>query len=145
MPTKLNNLALGISDTEIVETYIQNATHPLINVAKYIRQIILQTDKNIGEGIYWNAPTFYYTGAMPAYNPKEYKRYIIGFVFNKKDCIRMVILQGADLIDKTNLLEGDYKDGRRLIAFTNIEDVQAKQKAFVAILKQIIKNIKQAK
>jgi hypothetical protein len=145
MPTKLNYLALGISETDAVNIYMQNSTHPLIDVAEYIRQIILETDKNIGEGIYWNAPTFYYTGDLPAFNPKEYKRYIIGFVFNKKDCVRMVILRGANLIDPKKLLEGDYKDGRRLITFTSTTDVKTKQKVFVAIIKQIIKNIKQVK
>jgi Domain of unknown function (DU1801) len=99
MPTKLNNLALGISEQDVVDTFMQNSTHPLIDIAEYIRQIILQCNNNIGEGIYWNVPTFYYTGLLPEFNPKEYKRYIMGFVFNKKDCIRLVILRGANLID----------------------------------------------
>jgi hypothetical protein len=141
MAKKENNLALGISESNIVDEYMQNLQHPLANVAIYIRQLILKIHKSIGEGIYWNAPTFYYTGTMPAFNPKAYKRYIVGFVFNKKDCIRLVFLRGFDAIDKTGLLEGDYKDGRRLVTFTSIEDVQTKEKAFIDIIKQLLKEI----
>jgi hypothetical protein len=143
MAIKQNNLTLGISEPNIVDNYMQNLQHPLADVAAYIRQLILSIDKTIGEGIYWNVPTFYYTGAMPAFNPKEYKRYIVGFVFNKKDCIRLVFLRGADVTDTTNLLEGDFKDGRRLITFTSIEDVISKEKVLKEIIKQLIKKIKE--
>jgi hypothetical protein len=102
MAKKENNLTLGISETNVVDAYMQTLQHPLADVAAYIRQLILSFDKTIGEGIYWNVPTFYYTGTMPAFNPKEYKRYIVGFVFNKKDCIRLVFLRGADVVDTTN-------------------------------------------
>jgi hypothetical protein len=142
MAKKENNLTLGVSEPNIVDAYMQTLQHPLANVAAYIRQLILSIDKTIGEGIYWNAPTFYYTGAMPAFNPKEYKRYIVGFVFNKKVCVRLVSLRGADVTDTTSLLEGDYKDGRRLITFTSIEDVISKEKALKEIIKQLIKKIK---
>jgi hypothetical protein len=142
MAKKENNLTLGVSEPPIVDDYMQTLQHPLADVAAYIRKLILSIDKTIGEGIYWNAPTFFYTGTLPTFNPKEYKRYIVGFVFNKKDCIRLVFLRGADVIDTTNLLEGDYKDGRRLITFTSIEDVISKEKALKEIIKQIIKNLK---
>jgi hypothetical protein len=142
MAKKENNLTLGVSEPTIVDAYMQTLQNPFADVAAYIRQIILSIDKTIGEGIYWNAPTFFYTGTMQAFNPKEYKRYIVGFVFNKKDCIRLVFLRGADVTDTTNLLEGDYKDGRRLITFTSIEDVKSKEKDLAKIIKQIIKNLK---
>jgi hypothetical protein len=142
MAKKENNLTLGVSEPTIVNDYMQTLQHPLANVAAYIRQLILSIDKTIGEGIYWNAPTFYYTGTMSAFNPKEYKRYIVGFVFNKKDCIRLIFLRGADVTDTTNLLEGDYKDGRRLITFISVDDVKSKEKDLAKIIKQIIKNLK---
>jgi hypothetical protein len=143
MAKKENNLTLGISEPTIVDAYMQTLQHPLAEVAVYIRQLILSFDKTIGEGIYWNAPTFFYTGTLLVFNPKEYKRYIVGFVFNKKDCIRLVFLRGADATDKTKLLEGDYKDGRRLITFTNIADVSSKEKALKEIIKQLLKKIKE--
>jgi hypothetical protein len=141
MAKKENNLYLGISETEIVNEYMQNLQHPLADVAQYVRKIILKINKNIGEGIYWNAPTFYYTGSMKPFLAKDYKRYIVGFVFNKQDCIRLVFLHGANAIDKTNILEGDFKDGRKLLTFTSIDDVKAKEKEFIAIVKSLVNGI----
>ncbi len=40
----------------------------------HLRNIILSTDKEIGERIKWNNPSFYYTGEMKPFDPKEYKR-----------------------------------------------------------------------
>jgi hypothetical protein len=138
MPKKENNLTLGISDPQIVDAFMQNLQHPLTDVAAYIREVILKIDLAIGEGIYWNSPTFYYTGNMPPFEPKEYKRYIVGFVFNKQSCIRLIFLHGASVTDKTAILEGDYKDGRRLITFTGIADVKSKEEALVEIVRELL-------
>lgn len=138
---KQNNLARGISESEKVDKYIDALHHPMIEVVKYLRKLILTIDKNIGEGIYWNAPTFYFTGTMPPFDAKEYKRYIIGFVFNKQDIIRMVLLRGANAIDKTGILEGEFKDGRRLIVFKDMDDVKSKEKAFINIILQLVQGI----
>lgn len=140
MAKKETNLTLGISEPQKVEEYMEKFNHPLKDLVLYVRDIILKTDKQIGEGIYWNAPTFFYTGTMKPFEPKEYKRYILGFVFNRQDCIRMVFLQGATVKDKTNLLEGDFKDNRKIVVFTGIEDVKSKEKALKDIIKQLIKH-----
>lgn len=112
--------------------------HPLHDLVKYLRAFIVNIDDRIGEGIYWNAPTFYYTGEMQPFNPKEYKRYIVGFNFYKQDSIRLIFLRGADATDPTKLLEGDYKDGRRITSFTSIEDFKSKEVAFGNIVKQLL-------
>lgn len=141
MAKKETNLTMGISEPEKVDEFMQNLKHPMKDTVKYVRELILNIDKKIGEGIYWNAPTFFFTGEMKPFEPKEYKRYIVGFVFNRQDCIRMVFLQGASVIDKTQLLEGDYKDGRRLVVFTGLDDAKSKEKAFTDIVKQLVKQM----
>jgi len=133
---KGNNLFLGISEPALVDEYISMHKHPMLDMIAYLRKYILSIDKNIGEGIYWNAPTFYYTGKMKPFEPKEYKRYIIGFVLNRTDCVRMVFLTGSKLDDKTGLLEGDYKDGRRLVVFNSLDDVKAKEKDLKKAIKK---------
>jgi hypothetical protein len=138
MAKKETNLTLGISEPEKVDEYISKFNHPLVEVVKYVRQLILDTDKQIGEGIYWNAPTFYFTGKMKPFDAKQYKRYIAGFVFNKQDCIRMVLLQGSKLKDSAKILEGDFKDNRKLIVFKNIEDAKSKKKDVKNIIKQLV-------
>jgi hypothetical protein len=140
MAKKENNLFLGISESLVVEEFMQQLDHPLSEVAIYLRSLILKIDaKNIGEGIFWNAPTFYFLGALPVFDPKEYKRYLAGFVFNKKESIRLVLLHGGNLNDPDNLLEGDYTDGRRLITFTSVKDAQNKEAAFTKIIEELIK------
>ncbi len=62
-----------LSDQEQVTEFIQKLDPELGNVVEAIRQIILSTDKEIGERIKWNNPSFYYTGEMKPFDPKEYK------------------------------------------------------------------------
>ncbi|OFY18511.1 MAG: hypothetical protein A2W88_13895 [Bacteroidetes bacterium GWF2_40_13] len=94
--------------------------------------------KNIGEGIYWNVPTFFFTGKMKPFDSKEYKRFIVNFNFYKQDTLRIIFLRGADATDPTGLLEGDYKDGRRVSSFKSIEELKKKEKELKIIIKQLL-------
>jgi hypothetical protein len=96
-------------------------------IIQTLREIILDTDKEIGERIKWNNPSFYYTGEMKPFDPKEYKREII--VFNLyKGRIMLVFPSGAKVNDKSGLLQGEYKDGRRITIFKDLEDVSIQRK-----------------
>jgi len=64
-------------------------------VVEALRQLILSTDPEIGEEVKWNAPTFFYSGEMRSFDPKEYKRYLIVFNLFKQDCIRLVFPSGC--------------------------------------------------
>lgn len=139
--SKENSLKSGISEPKKVDDYIEKLNHPFKDLAIYLRNVILSSDKNIGESIYWNAPTFYFTGKMKPFNAKEYKRFIVGFIFNRKDCLRILFLRGASATDKKGILEGDYKDGRRLVVFKNMEDVKKKEAALKSIIKELVKKI----
>jgi hypothetical protein len=110
--------------------------HPLADVVQALRQIILKTDSEIGEEIKWNAPTFFYTGEMAPFNPKEYKRYIIVFNLFRKDCIRLVFPSGAKVGDRSGLLEGDYADGRRLALFSNMDEVRLKKTGLQQVIRK---------
>jgi hypothetical protein len=123
------------SEPDKVNAYLKNLEHPLSDVVQALRQIILKTDSSIGEEVKWNAPTFFYTGEMKPFNPKEYKRYLVVFNLFKKDCIRLVFWGGAKVNDTSGFLEGDYSDGRRLAMFYSLEDVKAKQQALENVLK----------
>ena len=124
-----------LSDQEYVNQHIKSLAPELGEIVEVIRQIILSTDKEIGERIKWNNPSFYYRGEMKPFDPKEYKREII--VFNLfKGRIMLVFPSGAKVNDTSGFLEGDYKDGRRMITFKDMKDVKAKEKA----LRQVIKD-----
>jgi uncharacterized protein YndB with AHSA1/START domain len=138
---KENALQAGISESGRVDAFMAGLEHPLHDVAQRLRKVILGTDKSIGEGIFWNAPTFYYTGKLEPFDPKTYKRYIVGFNFFRQDTIRLIFLRGAAVADKSGLLTGDYKDGRRLALFHSMDDLKKKEPDLKRIVKEIVKYI----
>jgi hypothetical protein len=139
---KPNELYTGISCTSQVDEFLNALEHPMLDTLHELRKVILAADKNIGEGIFWNAPTFYFTGKLEDFDPKTYKRYIVGFNFYKKDEVRLVFLHGANANDKTGLLTGDYKDGRRLASFKSSEEVKQKEAALKKVIKELVKQMK---
>ena len=127
-----------LSDEEQVSLHIKQLDPALGKIVETIRQIILSTDKEIGERIKWNNPSFYYTGEMKAFDPKEYKREIV--VFNLfKGRIMLVFPSGAKINDPSGLLEGDYKDGRRITVFKDMDDLKTKQNALQNVIKEWLK------
>jgi hypothetical protein len=130
---------IKLSEPDKVDAYMKGVKHPLVKVIEALRKIILSTDKEIGEEIKWNAPTFFYAGKMKPSDPKKYKRYLIVFNLFKKDCIRLVFPGGAKVNDKSGLLEGDYADGRRLAMFNSVSDVKAKEKDLQKVIKTWLK------
>lgn len=130
--------AIKLTDTEEVSQHIKKLEPALGKIIEAIRQIILKTDTEIGERIKWNNPSFYFTGEMKSFDPKEYKREIV--VMNLyKGRIMLVFPSGAKVKDTSGLLTGDYKDGRRLILFTDMKDVKSKEKALQKIIKDWLK------
>jgi hypothetical protein len=127
------------SEPEKVDAYMGKLKHPLAKVVEDLRRIILSTDKEIGEQIKWNAPTFFYAGKMKPTDPKDYRRYIVVFNLYQKDCIRLVFPSGARVKDASGLLEGEYADGRRLASFHNSKDVKSNEKALRAVIVKWLK------
>ena len=127
--------AVKLTDTEQVTAHIKKLDPSFGKIIETIRQVILKTDKEIGEHIKWNNPSFYYTGEMKPFDPKEYKREII--VMNLfKERIMLVFPSGAKVNDKSGLLDGDYKDGRRITIFKDMKDVKSKEKLLQAVIKK---------
>jgi hypothetical protein len=122
------------SDPESIKAFIEKLNPTLAEIVEYIRQVILNTDPEIGERIKWNNPSFFYTGEMKAFNPKEYKREIV--VFNLfKGRVMLVFPSGAKVEDTTGLLTGDYPDGRRLIIFKDLAEVKSQEEALQNVIK----------
>ena len=126
---------IKLSASEMVTEHIQKLGKPYSDTIETIRQIILSVDKEIGEQIKWNSPSFFYKGEMKPFDPKEYKRDIVVVNF-RNNKILLVFPTGAIINNKSGLLEGDYKDGRRLVNFTDLNDVKAKEKALKNVLRQ---------
>jgi hypothetical protein len=129
------------SEPDKVDAYMKTLAHPLADVVGALRKIILGAGPGIGEEIKWNAPTFFYTGAMKPSDPKKYERYFVVFNLFKKDCVRLVFWNGARVDDGSGFLEGDYADGRRLVLFFGMTDVAAKKKALLKTLNLQLKTL----
>jgi hypothetical protein len=127
-------VSIKLTDSGQVTELIQKLDPEFGKIIEAIRQIILSTDKEIGEHIKWKAPSFFYTGEMKPFNPKEHKRYIIVMNFHKER-ILLVFPSGAKINDTTGFLEGDYTDGRRLVYFKNMDDVIAKKDVLQNVIK----------
>lgn len=125
---------------EQVNLHIQNLEKEQAEIVQTIRQIILKTDAEIAEHVKWNSPCFYYSGEMKDFDPKEYKRDLIVLNLHKGK-IMLVLPTGAKINDSTGLLEGKYTDGRRLINFKDLEDVQSKSDKLQTIIKEWLKLI----
>ena len=127
--------ATKLTDSDQVTEHINKLEPGLGKIIQTLRKIILSTDKEIGERIKWNNPSFYYKGEMKPFDPKEYKRELI--VFNLyKGRIMLVFPSGAKVNDRSGLLEGDYKDGRRITIFKDIEGVRSKEKLLQTVIKE---------
>ena len=123
------------SDQQQVTEHISKLPADAGKVVQYLRELILATDPTIGERIKWNNPSFYYTGEMKPFDPKEYKREIA--VFNLfKGRIMLVFPSGASVKDSNGLLEGDYKDGRRMVTFKDLAAVEAGKEALQQVIRQ---------
>ncbi|MCE7043896.1 DUF1801 domain-containing protein [Dyadobacter sp. CY312] len=124
-----------LSDEDQVTAHIQKLDAELALVVQTIREIILSTDPEIGQQIKWNNPSFYYTGAMKPFDPKEYKRDIV--VLNlHKGRIMLVFPTGTRVKNHQGLLEGAYADGRRTVVFKDIDDVRSKEKLLQNVIKE---------
>lgn len=132
--------ASKLTDTEQVSAHIQQLDPSVAEIVETLRRIILSTHKEIGERIKWNNPSFYYTGEMKAFDAKEYKRELI--VFNLfKNRIMLVFPSGAKANDTSGLLEGEYKDGRRIVVFNDLNDVKEKEKKLQSVIKKWLQQV----
>jgi len=133
-------MAISKDNSEQVTAYIQRLEPGFAKLINSIRMVILQTDKEIAEHIKWNSPAFYYAGDMKPFDPKEYKRDIVVINVRKNEAL-LIFPTGAVIADKTGLLEGDYKDGRRMVKFKTLEELEARKKNLQLAIKSWLKQV----
>ena len=130
----------ALPDSAQVTAHIQKLDKKQAAIVQYVRQVILSADKEIGEQIKWNSPSFYYTGNMKEFNPKEYRRDIV--VMNlHKGRVLLIFPTGAKIDDKPGLLEGDFKDGRRMVTIKDLEDAKEKEGRMKEVIKDWLEKV----
>ncbi|NOT34675.1 MAG: DUF1801 domain-containing protein [Candidatus Eisenbacteria bacterium] len=120
-----------------VTAFLAALEHPHKPDIEAIRAIIVSADKRIHESIRWNAPSFGIDDHFATFNLRS------------KAGVQVVLHRGAKVragladpkIDDPNgLLKWAAKD-RCVATFADAKDIQAKRVAFLAILKQWIKQL----
>lgn len=123
------------NDSTGVNKLIQQLEPNFAKLVKSVRAVILSADKEIGEQVKWNAPAFFYPGAMKAFDAKEYKRDIV-VMHLRKGIVLLVFPTGATIPDTSGILEGDYTDGRRMITISNATELAAKKSKLQKVIRQ---------
>ncbi len=126
---------------EQVALYLQKLDHPLKKVVEALRLIVIETDARLEEHIKWNSVSFYYTGEMKPFDPKEYKRDLVVFNVHKKDYVLLVFPTGAGIKDTSGLLAGKFTDGRKTIQFSSLEEVLVKKLDLQKIIRAWIEQL----
>lgn len=108
--------------------------HPLKAEIAALRAIVLSVDALIGEQIKWNAPAFFYRGEMKPFDPKEYRRDIVVFNLRATAQVLLIFPTGARINSASQLLEGDYTDGRRIAKFRTMDEVSSKRRALIGVI-----------
>jgi hypothetical protein len=105
-----------------VDAWFERYDNPLKPLVQEIRDVVLATDRRVGEVIKWQAPTFVYKGNIASFFPKSKKHATLMFH------------TGAALPDPTGLLEGDG-DTARSAKFMSSDDLAIKKPALEAVIR----------
>lgn len=135
-------MAVKKTGTQLVDEFNAKLDPETRAVINELRRIILSVDTNIAEHIKWNSPAFEYTGDMKPFDPKEYKRDIA--VMNlHRGRLMIVFPTGAVVKDTSGFLEGNFKDGRRVVTYKDLQDVLSKEGQLKKVVKEWLRLIDQ--
>lgn len=143
-PPKKTDLMAKSSKTpsfETVDAYLAALEAPVAALVSALRATILAASPEIGEQIKWNSPSYFYTGEMAPFDPKEYKRDIVVFNLHRQNGVLLVFPTGARVADASGLLEGKYTDGRRLASFPDLAKAEARADDLQAVLRAWIAGV----
>ena len=113
--------------TVSVNEYMEKLDHPYKAEVQALRDIIKSVNKGITEEIKWNAPSYSYLS-----------EYLVTFNLRERNRIHLVFHHPYISKVKSKLLEGDYVD-RRMMYFSNMEEVESKKALLTKVLKDLIK------
>jgi hypothetical protein len=112
-----------------VEEFMNAIEYRFKEEVQFLRNIIKETDENILEQIKWNAPSFSYI------DPKSY---LMTFNLRSSDKVHIVVHHPKVALVQSKILEGDYAD-RRMIYFTDMNDILAKKLELESVVNELIK------
>lgn len=127
-------------EADAVDELMRGLVHPLKPALAMVRSTILGASSEIGEGIKWNAPSFYVKRSKGWFATVN-----INARTDKKDFVHLILHQGAKVQDKSapaptisdpgGLLEWLGKE-RCAARFHDLQEVKARQAALRDIVRQ---------
>jgi hypothetical protein len=119
-----------------VVAFLRELEHPLKREIEAVRQLILDADPSIREGIKWNAPSFRTTDYFATFQLRTQDR--IRLILHMGAKVKATATTGVKVADPAGLLEWLAKD-RCLVTLHGGADVQAKGPALQALLREWIR------
>ena len=121
-----------ITGPQQVVQFLEQLEHPLKNEIQTVRAIILNADKQLTEQIKWNAPSFCYNGEdRITFNLKGDDAFRL--IFHCGARVKIRPQKGRLFTDTTGLLNW-VTDDRATATFTDLNDVQKKENALIAVV-----------
>lgn len=114
------------SPVSVTDALDQRA-HPMREQIDILREATLAVDPRIAEQWKWNAPSF-----------RIGDDYLYTFMLRPDDYLHLVVHHPAAPSVESELLEGDYADGRRMIYLRGADDVAAKLPELLRVLQQLV-------
>jgi hypothetical protein len=115
------------NQTEAVDEYMEGLDHPLKAGVQELREAIKGVDQDILEEVKWNAPSFSYKDDLATFNLRDRSR--IHLVFHNPRTPEV----------KSDLLEGDYPDGRRMAYFASMAEVSEKKAELARVIGELVR------
>jgi len=128
-----------LTEEEAVNEYVMSLNHPLKEVVMELRDIISTAGDEIKEQIKWNSLSYYYSGEMKPFDPKEFKRDIVVLNLHKEDFVLMVFPTGAIIQNDYEILEGNYPDSRKSIKISSKKELKEKSLNLQNVIKEWLK------
>jgi hypothetical protein len=115
-----------LSNLDQVSRHIEELEPALGAFVNEIKTFILEIDPEISKHIKWNSVSFYFSGDMKPFDPKEYKKDLLVINLNRGN-ILLVFPTGAKIKNVDSLLEGTFKDSRKTLSIKDPEDFDSKK------------------
>ena len=122
-----------INDPLSVTAYIEQLPTDFGLLVEAVRQCILSVSDQIGEQIKWNAPSFFFTGEMQAFDPKTYQR-DMAVMHLRKGVVLLIFPTGESVKTVSSILEGNYTDGRRMVTIADMQDFKQKETELTKVI-----------
>ena len=121
-----------------VESFLKTLQHPHARAIRALRDVILDADSRIVEGIKWKVPSFRTTEYFATFHLRTKTGFAVILHFGAKP--RAGFAPKTDIADPSGLLTW-LADDRAVVLFADRKDLDTKQPAFVALVRQWLKYV----